>query len=355
MWNVARRSRGAGRPGLDAAGPGSAATGARAGSALEHAVPVLGLLGAQLGQVVQTTEDAAVEFLDEVKAVDAAAGNVATEADRLARLTAEQSDELAEISAISRGSGEVIEQLVAFVLRRDQAVIDLVDEVRGLSDHLGSIQKISRATTTLALNAKIEASRAGEHGAGFQVVADEVRELSRQSDVAARDIGERIEQLALRLAEAMADHVGSDDGSGGSGRSEDVLTRRLEAVAQQQRALVERLDTFTGRVDGATRQLVVNAGTVHGLTTSMMAGLQFQDITRQVVEHVVGTLDELGRQLGDVAAVLAGRGDADGLGELEAAMDRIRDGYVMHRQRLTHEQATGGRVTADAAPAVELF
>jgi len=333
-------------------GPTRQADAARVGSALEHAVPVLDLLGAQLGHVVETTEHAALSFLDEVKAVDAAAGNVASEADRLAALTAEQSAELAEIAAISRGSGEVIEQLVAFIERRDRAVIDLVDEVRGLSDHLGSIQKISRATTTLALNAKIEASRAGEHGAGFQVVADEVRELSRQSDIAARDIGDRIEQLALRLAEAMADRAGTDDGTA---RSDGDLTRRLEAVAQQQRSLVERLDTFTGRVDGATRQLVANSGTVHGLTTSMMAGLQFQDVTRQVIEHVVGTLDQLGHQLGDVAGVLEGRGDVDGLGDLEASMDRIRDGYVMDRQRQTHAEVTGAGPRAEAAPAIELF
>jgi methyl-accepting chemotaxis protein len=330
------------------------ATSRRAGDAIEHAVPVFGLLGAQLGHVVETTEQAALSFLEQVQSVDAAAGDVAVEAGRLAELTADQAAELSDIATISRGSGEVIEQLVAFVVRRDQAVIELVAEVRGLSDHLGVIQKISRATTTLALNAKIEASRAGEHGAGFQVVADEVRELSRQSDVAARDIGQKIEQLAHRLAEAMADHAGTDESSRGTG-SDEVLTRRLEAVAAQQRALVDRLDLFTGRVDGAARQLVVNSSTVHDLTTSMMGELQFQDVTRQVIEHVVGTLDQLGATLASVAGVLAGRGDVASIAELEAAMDRIRDGYVMHRQRMTHAQVTGAHVQTDAAPAVELF
>ena len=328
---------------------------ARASGAIEHVVPVFGLLGAQLGHVVATTEQAALSFLTEVQAVDAAAGDVAVEAGRLADLTAEQATELAEIATISRSSGEVIEQLVAFVVRRDQAVIDLVAEVRGLSDHLGIIQKISRATTTLALNAKIEASRAGEHGAGFQVVADEVRELSRQSDTAARDIGQKIEQLARRLAEAMADHADGGPPNRPGDDTEEVLTDRLGAVAQQQRALVERLDTFTGRVDGAARQLVVNSGTVHALTTSMMGELQFQDVTRQVIENVVGALDQLGPQLTAVADVLAGRGDVEGIADLEAAMDRIRDGYVMHRQRVTHAQVTGSAVQADAAPAIELF
>ena len=333
----------------------------RAGGAIEHAIPVFPLLGAQLADVVHATEQAVVGFLGELEAVDLAAGHVAAEAGRLAGLTADQTAELAEIARITRGSGEMIEHLVAYVVRRDEAVIDLVAEVRGLSDHLGIIQKISRATTTLALNAKIEASRAGEHGAGFQVVADEVRELSRQSDTAAKDIGQRIEQLARRLAAAMADHANDDasapsgrpDGSGAGSKAE--LTRRLEEVAQQQRALVERLDLFTGRVDGAARELVDASGTVHGLTTSMLGQLQFQDVTRQVVEHVVQTLDQLRDQFGAVAEVLGGRREADALVGLEAAVDGIRDGYVTSRQRSTHDEVVGVGAADEAAPAIELF
>jgi methyl-accepting chemotaxis protein len=317
-----------------------------------------------------------MSFLGAAQAVDGAAGNVAAEAGRLAALTAEQTVELTEIARLSRGSSQEIEQLLAFVVRRDQAVIDLVSEVRGLNTQLGVIQKISRATTTLALNVKIEASRAGEHGRGFQVVADEVRELSRQSDSAARDIGQKIEQLAHRLAEAMADHVdgdvdgdvGTDVGSevgreggrqgrtgGDPGGADEPLTRRLAAVANQQRELVERMDTFTGRVDGSTRELVVNAGTVHDLTTTMMGELQFQDITRQVIEHVVGTLDQLGDQMTTVAAVLAGRGEVAALAGLEDALERIREGYVMEQQRLTHARVTGSEAEAGGAPAIELF
>jgi len=334
----------------------------RAGGAIEHAIPVFPLLGAQLADVVHATEQAVVGFLGELEAVDVAAGHVATEAGRLAGLTADQTAELAEIARITRGSGEMVEHLVAYVVRRDEAVIDLVAEVRGLSDHLGIIQKISRATTTLALNAKIEASRAGEHGAGFQVVADEVRELSRQSDTAARDIGHRIEQLARRLAAAMADHAGGDDdaavpgrpdGSGAGSKAE--LTSRLEEVARQQRSLVERLDLFTGRVDAAARELVTASGTVHGLTTSMLGQLQFQDVTRQVVEHVVQTLDQLRDQFGAVAEVLGGHRDAGALVGLEAAVDGIRDGYVTSRQRSTHDQVIGAGAADEAAPAIELF
>jgi methyl-accepting chemotaxis protein len=323
---------------------------------------VLALLGAQLGDVVETTQTAAVTFLGEIEGVDAAAGSLVDEAGRLADLTVEQSSEIAHIAQASRGTGDVIEALVAFIARRDRAVIALVDDVRGLASYVDTIQHIARATTTLALNAKIEASRAGQHGAGFQVVADEVRDLSRQSDVAAKDIGEQIEQLARCLAEAMEDQaVEGVAGSANAGERDALLTQRLQTVAEEQRDLVERLETFTGRVEQASRGLVASSATVHGLTSSMMAGLQFQDITRQVIEHVVASLDQLGTQFTAVAEVLAGRGDVEGMAALEDSLERVRSGYVMHQQRMVHAGvversggASAGRELVDG-PAVELF
>jgi methyl-accepting chemotaxis protein len=149
--------------------------------------------------------------------------------------------------------------------------------------------------------------------------------------------------------------VGAGAGVEGVEESEAALTARLHSVAQQQRGLVERLDDFASRVDGAAHDLVLNSGTVHGLTTNMMAELQFQDITRQMIEHVVGTLDDLGGQFTAVSGVLAGGQDAGAMAELEASMERIRSGYVMARQHQTHAEVTGAQFDSHGAPAIELF
>jgi methyl-accepting chemotaxis protein len=140
--------------------------------------------------------------------------------------------------------------------------------------------KINRTTNMLALNARIEAERAGIAGAAFRVVAGEVRELSGATQRLSVDMESELSAVTEGIANGHAtlQRVATID------MSQNLLAKdRLEVLMS---ALIRRSDDLNGVVQDAMKEAEVISADVIGMIT----GIQFQDRTRQRLEHVVDTL-----------------------------------------------------------------
>ena len=210
--------------------------------------------------------------------VNDAAGQVSSASQQLAEGASEQassleetSSALEEMSAMTRTNAEnakeantLSEQAGVAAQTGDQTMHKLNDAMTAINESSGKISKIIKVieeiafqTNLLALNAAVEAARAGEHGKGFAVVADEVRNLAMRAAEAARETTGLIEDSVNRAKEGT--EVANDVGKALSGIVNDVtkvsgLIDGISKASDEQAQGVDQVNTAVSQMDKVTQQ-----------------------------------------------------------------------------------------------------
>lgn len=290
----------------------------------------------QLVSVVEQTEKAAYDITDRLQSIDGVIS-------RLSQFVTESSTESSDMAhhseeRIAKNHGLITEmrQYIDFRIEeanRDQErVTEVVREARSLESLTRLVKDIASQTNLLALNAAIEAARAGEAGRGFAVVADEVRKLSGETEQAVVKINQGIRGVAGTIEIQLQEKLSSVN-----------LERErtaLEQFANQLHELGESYQEIMRHQIHVIETVKDSSGELGAMFMESLASVQFQDVTRQQLEHTADALHRLDAHLGVLANRLEQSENPDfSYTPLSEHLNEIYSLYVMEEQRSTHNTA----------------
>jgi methyl-accepting chemotaxis protein len=250
-------------------------------SLLDFGKQVTPVWSAQVESAREQTVTAAAHLIERFQAI---VGNLEN---RLLTSSSLLEQDEAQVFEASRGSlTKVVISLEQALAAKQQMIAELrvlvgyTAEMRNLAMEVG---RIANQTNLLALNAAIEAARAGEAGRGFAVVADEVRKLSNLSGETGLRISQKVEQVnaAIGSSFALAEHGAQHEGTLVAAADEGI--RR---VLGDLRRVFDAMHDYTGQLEATTHSIK------HEIDQSIVE-FQCQDRISQLLSRVRDSIDQL--------------------------------------------------------------
>ncbi|MBU5615393.1 methyl-accepting chemotaxis protein [Geomonas azotofigens] len=260
----------------------------------------------QLKATAEQIATGAEELASQTGSVAVASEEMAATSGDIAQNCVRAAEASRQSSESANQGGHVVEETIAGMVRIADRVKDSAATVESLgarSEHIGdiiaTIQDIADQTNLLALNAAIEAARAGEQGRGFAVVADEVRALAERTTKATKEIGNMIKAIqdeTKAAVKAMEEGVVEvEKGSESSQQSGEALRMILQQIGEVTMQ-INQIATAAEEQTATTSEITMNVQQVTDVVQHTARGANETAAAASQLAHSAQSLESLVRQ-----------------------------------------------------------
>jgi methyl-accepting chemotaxis protein len=266
---------------------------------------------------ISTVSDNITGIADNVTSVSSAVGELAVSVNQVAGSAREASTLSLEADRKAKDGGVAVERLVRStreIADDIQGVVSKMKELGTASERIGAIVEVIDAiadqTNLLALNAAIEAARAGEHGRGFAVVADEVRKLAESSAHSTREIGMLVKDIQAKTTEVVRSTTASGEKAASGLQMADLAGRSIGDISQavgEANRLIEQISMAAREQAGGASAIVNSVEQMNSLMRQAARSLEEQNLSNQQIITIITAIQ---RNAGGVEDAIRAQRDA---------------------------------------------
>ena len=266
---------------------------------LEQVGSVVSSASTELSAQIEQSDRGAAESAQRLSEAATARNEMNATVQEVAKNAGSASAASAETREKAEAGAQVVEKAVRSIDQVHQMSLELKDDMTQLNEHaqditriMGVISDIADQTNLLALNAAIEAARAGEAGRGFAVVADEVRKLAEKTMASTNDVGNAIKAIQESTAKSM---TGVDNAVERIGEATELANQSGQAL-QEIVATVEATGDQVNAIATASKEQSAASEEIN------QSIVQVNDMSRQTAEAMA----EAAKAVSDLAAQAQG-------------------------------------------------
>jgi methyl-accepting chemotaxis protein len=269
-------------------------------TAISHSSEKISSSGEQLSSSAQQLSASSEELASQMEEVNKSAQNasasiqevtsgieeVAASAQNVSKAAQQLTERSSQVSMAAKEGDNAIKSIVEMIRQaKDKAeqtanvVGELSEQAKNIGQILQTINSIAEQTNLLALNAAIEAARAGEAGRGFAVVADEIRKLAEESKKATNQIGQILGQISQGAMKA-------DNATKETVQVVEDMSKRSDVVVEQFNKIMGQINNMASQIESLAASAQEQSAAAEEMSSAMDTATKSITVIAQQMEEM---------------------------------------------------------------------